>query len=128
MKTFILTLLIIFSAHSTLPADESAKPKQDEVVKVRLSEETTELPQTDSLKENLPEVEIKVVEEVNIVPAGSKTTVQDPLLAVSANKKITATQPDNNLVIYFILLMVIVVGIMALASIIPGPSSTRTDK
>ena len=128
MKTFILTLLIIFSTQSLLPADESAKPKQDEVVKVRISEETTELPQTDSLKENLPEVEIKVVEEVNIVPAGSKTTVQDPLLAVSANKKITATQPDNNLVIYFILLMVIVVGIMALASIIPGPSSTRTDK
>ena len=126
MKSLILTFLILLFTSVGLCAQDAEKSEKEGVVKVKLSDDPSELPQVETKKETLSDVEIEVVEKVNVITAESDTanTGTDSISTV----KITPTEPDNNLMIYFILLMVIVVGVMLLASIIPGPSSTRTEK
>ena len=130
MKLLILTLSILFSVKSVLSAQEDSQLKKTEVVKVKITEETTELPQTITEKVTSPKVEIELVEKVEITTSDSSVVdAPEPVTVNTVDKEqFTPTKPDNNLMIYFILLMVIVIGIMALASVIPGPSSTRTDK
>jgi len=126
MKSLTITLLILFVAGAGLCAQDAEKPEKDGVVKVKLTDDPSDLPQVETKKDALSGVEIEVVDKVNVITADSDSS--NAAAKNTSAVKIIPTQPDNNLMIYFILLMVIVVGIMLLASIIPGPSSTRTEK
>lgn len=132
MKTIILFTIVLAFSLSLSAVEESKKKAEDSgVVKVRIIEESSSFSEEDEKKIASPKVDIKIVEN----QSSDLATVGDSELASSgtmlsqpvAVAELTPTNPDKNLVIYFILLMVIIVGIMVLATLIPAPRSRNNQ-
>lgn len=132
MKTIILFTILLAFSFSLSAVEESKKEAEDSgVVKVRIIEESSSFSEEGEKKITSPKVDIKIVENQSsdLAAAGdsglasSGTTLSQPV----AVAELTPTNPDKNLVIYFILLMVIIVGIMVLATLIPAPRSRNNQ-
>ena len=129
--TAILFLLITLTVSGLEEAKENAADSGE--VKVKIVEEVLVPPTVEKENTASPDVEIEVVEKIDssllgvnvekVVSTPTASTVNAPV----AVAEITPANPDKNLVIYFILLMVIVVGIMVLASVIPAPRSRNSQ-
>lgn len=130
MKKLILILTVFITAPSIMGI-ESAGDKETTTgeVKVKITEETSEVPSTESTNIASPDIEIEVVEKVDIstslVSVKSTPTSAKNAVPVASVTEISPTNPDKNLIIYFILLIAIVIGILGLATLIPPPRSKK---
>ena len=126
MKNLILSLVLFGSSLSVLALEESKEQTENSgEVKVRIIEKSTSQVEDSTKAKEAPEVEIKIVDKKSqeVLSSPKTGTLSQPV----AVAELTPTDPDKNLVIYFILLMVIVVGIMVLATLIPAPRSRNNS-
>lgn len=134
MKFCILISLLLSSSVSLFALEElKEKLVVSEEVKVKIVEEVPRVPTENLQKTSFPEVEIEIVEKIDSTLLGVHTenVSSVPTSSISqpiAVAELTPTNPDKNLVIYFILLMVVVVGIMILASVIPASRSRNSQQ
>lgn len=129
MKKLILILTVFITAPSIMGI-EGVGDKENATgeVQVKITEKTSKVPATESTNIASPDIEIEVVEKVDITPTlvsvKSVPTSVKSAAPVASVTEITPTNPDKNLIIYFILLIAIVIGILGLATIIP-PQRTK---
>ena len=131
MKKLIIILTIFILSFTAVGADQGElKILKNSEVKVKLTETGTgsEAGDTPAVKQS--EVEIEIVEQVGIDKPSSSTQGTSspdttPPIIIS---ELAPANPDKNLVIYFILLMTIVIGIMLMATLIPGPKAKQDTK
>ena len=132
MKLLFLSLTLFF-LFPAIAQDTKVEEPKEELIKVKISDDISELPQTEIPKVKKPQVEIEVVETIDASAPSSSTpgqvlVVKEQSSTPAPIAEIKPTNPDKNLIIYFVLLLVIVLGIMLLASLVPASSSTRSDK